>query len=703
MFSDAIFIFQWWFLFFLFGFVSIPLTWIFFKKFTDLGYGFAKTIGFLVITFVAFLLALGHISPLTNTTLYAISVLYLFLNVFLFWKNKKELTGALSKNLKTIITQEVLFTLGLVFWAVIRGYQPDINGLEKFMDFGFINSILATDYLPPPDMWFSGNPINYYWFGHLSMAVITKLSSIPSLITYNLSIAAILGLTLTGAFSIASSLVKNLSRRRAGLKVKLEKRTLFAAGLISAILLTFAGSFHAPIYALKEGPENYWYPDATRFIGYSPETQDKTIHEFPIYSFVVSDLHAHLINLPFVLLFIALLLNYVVNTKPKQLSSNPKQFKKFEISKTWRSALRNSQNLIPLGFILGIMFMTNTWDFGNYLLVSGVTLTLFNLKNKGVSVSFIVETAKSLIIILVIGLLVALPFILNFETLTEGISLVNNRTPLWQLGVLWGFPAVLTTIFLIIIVKLWPRISKSDLFVLSLFIASWILIAIPEIIFVKDIYIASHQRANTMFKLTYQAFVMFYLSSGYIAVRALTSIKRAHLKIIAFIFFVGVFSSILIYPNFAINSFYGELKNYRGLAGDTWFKDKYPSEHAAAVWLKGNTVGQPTILEAPGDSYTEFNVISSYTGFPTVSGWFVHEWLWRGGSGFPRKRVSDIDEIYTGNDPEKAKNLLEKYRVEYIIVGTFERQKYPNLNEEKFPQLGSLAFSSGDTRIYQIQ
>jgi len=280
---------------------------------------------------------------------------------------------------------------------------------------------------------------------------------------------------------------------------------------------------------------------------------------------------------------------------------------------------------------------------------------------------------------------------------------VDNRTPLWKLGVLWGFPGILTVIFAYFIYKIRSNLKKSDLFIISLLTVAWILIAIPEIVFVKDIYIGSHKRANTMFKLTYQAFVLFYLSSGYIAIRTITWIKKTHFKILALIFFALLFGSILSYPNFAIKSYYGELKNYKGLAGDTWFKEKYPGEYDAAAWLKENTVGQPTILEAPGDSYTEFNVISAYTGFPTVSGWFVHEWLWRGDSSFPQKRVSDIDEIYTGRDLQTTRSLLEKYGVEYAIVGTFEHQKYANINEIKFTQLGTQVFSSGDTKIYQIK
>jgi len=196
---------------------------------------------------------------------------------------------------------------------------------------------------------------------------------------------------------------------------------------------------------------------------------------------------------------------------------------------------------------------------------------------------------------------------------------------------------------------------------------------------------------------------MTYLSSGYITVRILSAIRNLNLRRIAFIFFMLLFAAVLTYPSFAINSYYGKLKNYQGLSGETWLKKRYPNEYEAVLWFRENTSGQPLILEAPGDSYTDFNVISSYTGLPTISGWYVHEWLWRGSADYPQQRVNDIVQIYTGSDIGVTERLLSKYKVEYVIIGTFERQKYPNLNEEIFSQLGNRVFSSGNTKIFQIK
>ncbi|TEU01766.1 hypothetical protein E3I18_02240, partial [Candidatus Woesebacteria bacterium] len=271
MFQDLSYLAIWWLTFFVFGLVSLPVVFILFRNFTDSGYGFTKTIGSLAITYLAFIGAVLHLVPLTRICLFLWLLVFLGLNIVIFLKNKKRILNLITKNSKVLVLQEILFTIGLMFWSTIRGFQPDIRGLEKFMDFGFINSILKSKFLPPPDMWFAGKPINYYWFGHFWTAVITKISGIPSHITYNLMIATILGLMLISTVSIVSTLFKNISR-----KISVKKALL--VGLISAILLSFGGNFHTPTYVLKNGIQKYWYPDATRFIGYNPETEDKTIH-----------------------------------------------------------------------------------------------------------------------------------------------------------------------------------------------------------------------------------------------------------------------------------------------------------------------------------------------------------------------------------------------------------------------------------------
>ena len=218
--NDISYITIWWLILFVIGVINLPLSSVILKRFSDNGYGFSKTIGILITSFVVFLLSIIKSIPFSQITIVSTLLLLLIVNIYLIYKTPKILSKVRG-NLRIIIAQEFLFIFGLAFWSWVRGHNPDINGLEKFMDYGFITSTLRGEYLPPSDMWFAGETINYYWFGHFVTALLTKLSAIPSAITYNLMIATIAGMTLTSAFSIVSTLVKNL-------KLKVGKTLLLA-------------------------------------------------------------------------------------------------------------------------------------------------------------------------------------------------------------------------------------------------------------------------------------------------------------------------------------------------------------------------------------------------------------------------------------------------------------------------------------------
>ncbi|MDP2638795.1 MAG: hypothetical protein Q8P06_01345, partial [Candidatus Azambacteria bacterium] len=208
--------------------------------------------------------------------------------------------------------------------------------------------------------------------------------------------------------------------------------------------------------------------------------------------------------------------------------------------------------------------------------------------------------------------------------------------------------------------------------------------------------------ANTMFKLAYQSFIMLSVSSGYIIVKLISKFKKG-LFTIGYLLVAGCLTFlVMVYPYFAINSYYGNLKTYSGLDGIKYLEKLYPNDYRAILWLNKNIKGQPVILEAQGDSYTDYARISANTGLPTVVGWPVHEWLWRGTYDIPAPRITDVQTLYETDDLKITKNLIKKYNIEFIFLGDLERQKYTKLNENKFEELGTLIFQNGQTKIYQV-
>ena len=717
--TDFLYIFQWWVMTFSLGLIFLPLTTLLFSSFFDKGYIFARILGILLLSYTSWLLASLKILPFSTTSLVGLGVLFALVNSFFFLHRRLKFS---PNFLKIALLEETLFTAGLIFWAYIRSFEPSIHGLEKYMDFGFINSILRAEYFPPKDMWMTPLPINYYYFGHLVGAVLTKLSGLTPGISYNLILATLFGLTLSASFSIGANLYHFFSSQTGTVSRKL----LAVSGLLTAFLVALGGNLHT-IYAFfqtysVENPvpfwtlpimlnfDSYWYPNATRFIPF-------TIHEFPLYSFVVADLHGHVLNIPFVLLTLALLIRIFFS--PIIRGTGVLQYAHY----------------ILLTLLIATSLMTNVLDGPIYLLVIFVVLLTrqYQIENcklkisKACDLTVFVNLARatiSLILIAAGAVIFSLPFWLSFKPFGSGIGVLCSpdfltkigklgpllfeadhcaRSPFWMLFILWGFFYLVVLGFFVFLLKKKSFKLKIDsstaLLAFPLTLAATLLILIPEFFYVKDIYPA-HYRANTVFKFGYQAFIILALISGYLLTRLLADIKKTYLLLIPCFLFLSL---VAIYPYFAVNSYYGNLKNSKGLNGLSYLGQSYPADYQAILWINNNISGQPVILEAQGDSYTDYARVSSNTGLPTVIGWPVHEWLWRGSFDEAGKRSTDVAAIYESADLGDTKRLLEKYNVSYIFIGTLERQKYKKLNEAKFDSLGKLIFQSGSTKIFQLQ
>ncbi len=770
-FSDFVNLLLWWFIIFVIGITFLPIAQKIFRDFFDKGYIFSKILGFAILSYIIFVSGIIHLLPFSGINSWFILILiFIFLRVS--WK-RKEGKLIIHKNLlllnngrwKSAFFEEIIFFISLYSWSYIRGTNPDIHGLEKFMDFGFVNSILRSTYFPPRDIWFTPLPINYYYFGHLVTAVLTKLTSIPSNITFNLMIATLFAISFSAAFSIGGNLIY-LNRKQVFTKL------IIVGGLLSAFLVTLGGNLHI-IYAFFSPypndspvppwqltfqpflfPNNYWYPNATRFIYH-------TIHEFPIYSWVVSDLHGHVLDIPFALTTIAVLLSFFYRqetSKHLTKGSNISFVSKISdfITKNFTNTFLNLSDLFLIGFLLAVMYMTNAWDGGIYLLLTALVFFFLQLrqastiKKWGDRIWSMQDVIYPLIAIGILFFIFALPFSIFFDPsqLVHGIGIMCapnfltkighigpflfepnhcQRSPWWQLLILYGFFVFFVISFLFMLLnKRFQRQdvnepylqnafsykpnSMTDIFILCLIILSLFLIAVPEFAYVKDIY-PTYYRANTMFKLVFQAFIMLSLSSGYILYRFSQwfryVIKKRLLKLSLILtiwfssalFLVGL---VALYPYLAINSYYNNLQTYHGLDGTTYLKTLYPTDYVAIQWINKNIKGQPVILEAQGDSYTDYARVSSNTGLPTVLGWTVHEWLWRGSYSIPAPRITDVQTMYESTDLNQVKQLLEKYHVEYVFVGDLERQKYPTMTESIFKQLGKIVFKDGNTRIYKL-
>jgi YYY domain-containing protein len=343
-------------------------------------------------------------------------------------------------------------------------------------------------------------------------------------------------------------------------------------------------------------------------------------------------------------------------------------------------------------------------------------LVVYNFRGKAVWVTVLQGAA-------VFGLswLVCLPFTIKFDQISTNPLLCVNHTPLNQLIILWGLPFYVVISFLCFLAygyfkkkksepeqeqserkaslfSFMKNLTSSDLFIITLGLCAIGLVLIPEVIYIEDIYSGDYKRANTMFKLTYQAFIMFGICFGYIMLRLLAFGETARQKRAAVISLI-LFAFSVCYAQNAVNAWYGNIfhiDKYKGLDCTTFMKtnDSYTDDVEAINWLNDNITGVPVVLEANGDSYSDYERVSVMTGFPTVLGWRTHEWLWKSDTNSLDERSADIETIYTSTDENEVRQLLKKYDVSYIYVGKLEQEKYSALNHALIKSLGTVVYIS---------
>ncbi|MBD3250397.1 MAG: hypothetical protein GF381_02405 [Candidatus Pacebacteria bacterium] len=709
-----------WFLTLLLQLGAFPLLNKHFKgKLIDRGWAFGRLTAWLIVALPIWFMS--HLGLQFNSNLVAYLILALLSAFGFLWyqKNWSQLEQFFEKNWLILLLEEWLFLAGFSFLVFIRAHKPDIIDLEKFMDAGLIQAYLRSPTLPIQDMWLAGEKVNYYTFGHFLGSIMTRLWNTSLDYSYNLLLGLIMGLVLTQVFSLAINLVlplfsgiSSLSPKQKNKLIKL--RSLLKVGLVAVILVAIGGNGHTAWYFFKnQGFSGYWYPDATRFI-------ERTIHEFPSYSFIVSDLHGHVWGLPLVLL---LLINLWVWLRLiVQAVASPPRMKKI-LSKLWRFVqikLRLSnhsvnhslpayvkQSLI-LGVIYGLLICTSTWDFLIYGLFISILSVLLILSSR----KFFLPLILSALVVAGSAFLTASPWLLNFTSISEGVRITDEHSPLWQLLVLWG-PHLSLSFLSLIMASFFIRQTKkledksTYFFAATLVISATFLLILPELVYMKDIY-PSHPRANTMFKLTFQAFVLMGLSISWLLALVqnpdkITRTKAIILKLLIALLIVAVG----IYPYFGYRDYYNRLKNFEGLDGLTWLKKEMPGDYALVQWLRltagTDQVPRPVILESVGESYTKYARISTFSGLPTVLGWRVHQWLWRGGFEIPGERTEQVRRIYLEPESRTAKDLLTSYQVKYIVVGQLERDKYPQIDEQGLKRLGQVVFSSADTYLIEVE
>ena len=437
------------------GLVIFPLAFLLFRRLPDRGFLLAKPLGLLLGAYALWVLSLAHILPNSQAGIIGIVAAMALLSGWVAKTRWPEIRAFLYEQRLALIAGEVVF-LGLYFlWLTVASGSPAINHTEKPMDFAFLNSILQSSYFPPEDPWLAGHSISYYYFGHITMAFLTKLTAIPSNISYNLAVALVPAMVGAGAFSLVYNMV-----RLSGSTLK--KGVLFA--LAAPLLLCLVGNLEGAlefVHARGWGSDGFWqwvsikgleanatpdqglFPDrhlwwwqGTRVIDtvVNGASLDYTITEFPFFSFLLGDLHAHMLALPFLIIVLALGLNHFCSEKragPRWILSNP-----------WEAMV------IALAF--GSLAFINTWDYPVFVVFFAILVLLKSQIDWGGDGRRVWGTALAIMVpILAASVVLFLPFFLSLQSQASGISpLGNHSTRPFFFFLIWGLFLVISGGFL---------------------------------------------------------------------------------------------------------------------------------------------------------------------------------------------------------------------------------------------------------------
>lgn len=277
-------------------------------------------------------------------------------------------------------------------------------------------------------------------------------------------------------------------------------------------------------------------------------------------------------------------------------------------------------------------------------------------------------------------------------------------------AVAWPTVAIFSGLALLSFLALASRGGdREGVFVASLVLVGSLLVLATEFIYLKDVFSdnPSLTRMNTVFKFFFQAWVLFSAAMPFALWWTLKRLRRFSVKMnVGFgLLLASLALAALVYPVQAIafvwNDFDASAHFAPTLDGAAWFRRDYPADFAAVEQMRASIPGQPVIAEAVGGAYTHFARVSAYTGFRSVLGWGNHESQWRP-SGWPMQTEADVNELYTTTDPNRAKQLLDQYQVEYVFVGQLEREKYAG-GVDKFAQmLGPPLINAMGTLVYKV-
>ena len=437
---------QMWALVEVLGIICLPLTFTIFKNLPDRGWAFTKIVGIALLAFCVWLpLMTLQFLPFSQLFIAGVLLIILAFNVIGYARVWKSVLQLIRTHLVYIIACELVF-LGMVFllgW--IRSYGPNIQGFETYMDEGFLAAIMRSPHFPPSDMWLSSYAINYYYYAHYVIAMLAKLMGQSPSIAFNTGICTYFGLTAVNIFGVTCNIVAWAMHRRRRNPGTARARSFFFArratsasspfpplakampfGVLSLLMGEVLGnlaSTQAWFQQHSDLPYFYWF-NVSRVVD-----PPRTINEFPAFSFLLSDFHAHVLALAFTILAVALIFNIFLDQGASGVGGGGNGGGDDDDVKGMRVFGRGWRLPINLGFmalVLGGLFTMNGWDLPTYLGMAIVCVALQQwMAYRRFCLELVLDVFTNCASLVALSFFLYAPFYLNFISPSQGIGIVN--------------------------------------------------------------------------------------------------------------------------------------------------------------------------------------------------------------------------------------------------------------------------------------
>ena len=764
---------------------ALPVAIYLFRFLPDRGIVLARVLGLLLVSYLAWLaVSLGWLE-FSRTAIVAGFLVLAAFSLLLLALRWNEITGLVRQRWRLLVGVETLFLLAFLAFVLLRALNPDLwhpwRGGEKPMELAYLNAVIKSTTMPPFDPWFAGGYLNYYYFGYVMPASLVRITGIIPTTAFNLAVPLFFALTVTGAFSLVYNMAQGVraSRIRELESLNLAgSRGLWAvlkgpvgAGLLGALFVAVIGNLDGMLEVVEgvwgrlfhsgSPPLDFDFWRSSRMIpsleNFEPPAlafwlkdgaagvQHVTPHitEFPFFTFLFADFHAHLMVIPITLLVLGLGMNLLAGLGRGGIS--------------WTLAAA-----LALAVSLGSLWAVNSWDYPSYLLLVVALLVLAAYRLAGSPRRRIFFGALLAAGVVAVSLAAFWPFHQAYETFDSGLEASLWRTPLDRYLLIHGLFLFIAVSFLLAQLRgSVPGLSGGFRGAGSAFMAAkrkplavvgvagvvfllfalsgywtaavlWLALAgvawaawrsivrgqggspfalFPLALLAMGLGISigldfvrisgDIGRMNTLFKYYLEVWVFFALAAAYFlwrlfdggSVRRMPGWARGAWLAVLLVLLI----SCMVYPFWGTKDRLWDrfMDTPLTLDGTAYMDDAYHFESGqplalrwdleAIEWLQDNVAGSPVVLEAHGPQYHWNSRIANYTGLPTVLGWPWHQTQQR--MAYYQhidERVRHVGYIYNTTDFALAEELLRLYRVEYIVIGELERVYYDEQGLQKF-------------------